>query len=210
MLAIRCTSTSIFIIFDCDATPRSVLPQTATVGFFAMVDITMTSTNSTDSALLFRLAEEMDRDFIHEMHRQTETWGDGSREVGETFEEDDHHYVGKWTPDQGGVIAEEAGERIGAAWLRNFTAEDPGTGYVADEYPELAIAMAPGNTGKGLGQKLMLAMLEQAKDNGKPGVSLCVAEGNERARKLYEKLGFDHHGTTESGGGTYAVMLYTF
>ena len=110
------------------------------MGFFAMVGITMTSTDSTDSALVFRPAEEVDREFIHEMHRQAETWGDESRELGDSFEEDDHHYVGKWTPDQGGVIVEEAGRRIGAAWLRNFTADNPGTGYVADELKRLGIA----------------------------------------------------------------------
>lgn len=175
-----------------------------------MVGITMTSTDSTDSALVFRPAEEVDREFIHEMHRQAETWGDESRELGDSFEEDDHHYVGKWTPDQGGVIVEEAGRRIGAAWLRNFTADNPGTGYVADEYPEVAIAVAPGNTGKALGKKLMLAVLEQAKEHRKPGVSLCVAEGNERAMKLYEKLGYEQKGTKHTGGETYAVMLHEF
>ena len=172
----------------------------------------MTITPETD--FVFRSATEADRPFILKMNKETETWGDPSREVSDTFKEDEQRYVGQWTQDQGGVIVEEKdggeedGTPLGAAWLRTFTAAAPGTGYVADEYPEVAIAVAPGNTGKGLGRKLMQAVLDLAQTMGYPGVSLCVADGNDRAAHLYESIGYQHVGRDSSD--EYAVMLYKF
>ncbi|WP_296106512.1 hypothetical protein [uncultured Corynebacterium sp.] len=102
-----------------------------------------------DGDVLFRRAQEEDRDFLIRMNHLTETWGDEDAAQERDFSETDRHYVGKWTPDQGGVIALQDGEPIGAAWLRTFTAEDPGTGFVEEKYPEVAIALAPGHTGGG-------------------------------------------------------------
>lgn len=158
--------------------------------------------------IVFRKATEEDRPFILEMNKETETWGDPERSLSDTFKEDEERYARRWSEDQGGVIAEEDGTRLGAAWLRNFTSTDPGTGYVADEYPEVAIALAPESTGKGLGRKLMQAVLDMAQVMGKPGVSLCVADGNDRAKALYESMGYEHVGRDASDG--YSVMLYKF
>ena len=161
-----------------------------------------------DEDVTIRRAQEEDRDFLIRMNHLTETWGDEDAAQERDFSESDGHYVGKWTPDQGGVIAVRDDEPIGAAWLRTFTAEDPGTGFVEEKYPEVAIALAPGHTGGGLGRRLLTAALDQARDDGRPGVSLCVEKGNDRAQALYEKLGFRYVTTRESEGSTYTVMVY--
>lgn len=168
------------------------------------------SENSADSSLTFRRAQDSDRDFIHAMHREAETWGDPNKTLSEFFDEDDQLYVQEWSEDRGGVIVEDNGNPIGAAWLRTFTKDRPGTGFISEEYPEIALAIAPGNTGKGLGRKLMTTTLEQAREDGRPGVSLCVAHGNKRALHLYERIGFEHHGESADHTDTFAVMLYTF
>lgn len=158
----------------------------------------------------FRRATEGDREFIIRMNHLTETWGDEDATRGRDFTESDHRYVGLWEPRQGGVIADRGGVPIGAAWLRTFTAEDPGTGFVADAYPEVAIAVEPDHSGGGVGRRLLQAVLDQAQADGHPGVSLCVEDGNHRAQGLYEKTGFRHVTTTESGGSRYMVMVYVF
>lgn len=163
-----------------------------------------------DEDVTIRRAQEEDRDFLIRMNHLTETWGDEDAAQEQDFSESDRHYVGKWTPDQGGVIVVQAGEPIGAAWLRTFTSEDPGTGFVEEKYPEVAIALAPGYTGGGLGRRLLTAALDQARDDGRPGVSLCVEKGNDRAQALYEKLGFRYVTTRESEGSTYTVMVHTY
>ncbi|OFT33672.1 acetyltransferase [Corynebacterium sp. HMSC08A12] len=168
----------------------------------------MTSYKENPELFTFRRAVEADRPFIHKMNAETDTWGDPNKEYSDTFDEDTVFYVDGWTEGQGGVIVEENGESIGAAWLLDSTEENHGYGYVSAEYPEVAIAMAPGNTGKGLGTKLMQAVLDQAKADGKPGVSLCVVFGNDRAKHVYEKIGYVDKGVDEAEHAH--VMLYTF
>lgn len=165
--------------------------------------------NTTETDFVFRRATEADRPFLLKMNVQTETWGDPSRGVTDHFKEDEQRYVSNWTEDQGGVVLEdESGEPLGASWLRTFTAENPGHGYVSDEYPEVAIALAPGNTGQGLGRELMQATLDSAQTMGYPGVSLCVADGNDRAAYLYESMGYKTVGRDKTD--SFTVMLYKF
>jgi hypothetical protein len=53
------------------------------------------------------------------------------------------HYVTGWPQrDDLGVIAEAGGQPIGAAWLRFFTSNDPGYGFVSLDIPELPVGVA--------------------------------------------------------------------
>lgn len=97
---------------------------------------------------------------------------------------------------------------VGAAWLRTFTSHEPGWGYVSDEYPEVAIAIRPGAVGRGLSQQLIGGLLNNARELGYPGVSLSIADGNERALKSYLKIGFVRVG--RSHAPDHDVMLYRF
>lgn len=165
-------------------------------------------TNPTDQTEIhFRPAVEADRPFLEAMFREADTWGT-DRPVSDTFDDDLKKYVGTWEESQGGVVVEKNGEPVGATWLLDHTSEYHGSGYINDEIPELAIAMAPGNTGDGLGRMLLNTALTAAREAGKPGVSLAVDKGNDRAYHVYEKLGFvevDYNTKNDCH-----VMLYDF
>lgn len=164
--------------------------------------------------VVFRPALESDRTLLKYMLELTETWGDASKALPEYFEDDLERYVNQWTPSEGGIVVEiaegnHAGDRrIGAAWFRQFRADAPGYGFVAEQYPEIAVAVIPEHTGRGLGTQLMREALQQAQTAGHSGVSLSVEVGNTRAMRTYEKLGFENRGLDE-GGGAY-TMLYRF
>lgn len=52
------------------------------------------------------------------------------------------------------------------------------------------LIVAPAGRGQGVGKLLMAKAEAWAKENGYQRISLNVFDGNERARKLYEELGF--------------------
>jgi ribosomal protein S18 acetylase RimI-like enzyme len=88
------------------------------------------------------------------------------------------------------VIALEKGFPVGAAWFRLFTGAEPGYGFVDERTPELAIAVVPSKRGHGVGEELLVALLERARASGYEALSLSVEPGNP-ARKLYERHGFE-------------------
>ncbi len=53
-------------------------------------------------------------------------------------------------------------EPVGAAWLRRFTAAEPGYGYVADDVPELSIGVFPEFRGQKVGTLLMGSIIARA------------------------------------------------
>ncbi|MEG5052502.1 MULTISPECIES: GNAT family N-acetyltransferase [unclassified Microcoleus] len=77
---------------------------------------------------------------------------------------------------------------VGAAWLRLFTEDDKGFGWVDDTIPELAIAVLPEYTNQGVGTQLLDRLLSAAKVSYR-SVSLSVRSSN-RALSLYERSGF--------------------
>lgn len=102
-------------------------------------------------------------------------------------------YVAGWgqRPGDLGVAGLEPHDQqpVGAAWLRLFTALEPGYGYVAGDIPELSIAILPAWRGQGLGTRLIQAALGEAAAHY-AAVSLSVSSGNPAAR-LYRNLGFE-------------------
>jgi ribosomal protein S18 acetylase RimI-like enzyme len=102
-------------------------------------------------------------------------------------------YIERWGKRQGdsGLVAvDDADHVIGATWIRQFTAEEPGYGYVADDIPELGLAVAEHVRGRGVGRTLLTALLSQCQADGIPGVSLSVEDGNDAARHVYLRAGF--------------------
>ena len=102
------------------------------------------------------------------------------------------HYASRWgqRPGDLGLAAVDAasGQPVGAAWLRLFPLTDPGYGFVDADTPEVSIAMLPGYRGRGLGSRLMTALLASAAERYK-AVSLSVSPDN-AAKNLYERMGF--------------------
>jgi protease PrsW len=103
-----------------------------------------------------------------------------------------------------GIIAMDGARPIGAAWTRYFDREHAGYGYVSDSIPELTIGVVADQRGHGVGEALLRSLISGATDIGLPGISLSVEDGNDRARRLYEKLGFRHVGRS---GGSDTMLL---
>ena len=98
-------------------------------------------------------------------------------------------YVADWgRPTDSGFLAfnPSTGVNLGAIWLRQFTANNAAYGFVAENIPELGMAVVPDFRGKGLGTKLMERVLAAKKH---PAISLSVSPKNP-ALKLYERFDF--------------------
>ena len=126
-------------------------------------------------------------------------WRDESAGPDEWPNEDvPRRYVaGFGRPGDGGVVAEADGEPAGAAWYRLLPASDAGYGYVADDVPELTIAVAAGHRGRGVAAGLIERLKAMAAGEGFRALSLSVELDNP-ARRIYERAGFAPAG--RSGG----------
>lgn len=108
-------------------------------------------------------------------------------------------YVDNWgRAGDVALVATETGHRVGAAWLRTFRASEPGYGFVAEQTPEVTIAVVPSRRGHGVGQELLDALLARAREAGHASVSLSV-ESDSPAVAFYERNGFAR--VRESDGG---------
>ncbi|MDX2153620.1 MAG: GNAT family N-acetyltransferase [Bryobacteraceae bacterium] len=95
-------------------------------------------------------------------------------------------YVRDWGRRAGdsGVIAVLNGLPVGAAWLRLFSAADPGYGFVDETTPELTVAVLPDHRGQGTGTLLLTSLL-------RTGPSACLScDPANPAYRLYLRLGF--------------------
>ena len=84
-----------------------------------------------------------------------------------------------------GVVAEQNGQVVGAAWTRII----PAYGHINDDTPELAISILPEFRGYGIGTKLMKKLFEVLRANGYAQTSLSVQKDNPAVR-LYKRLGY--------------------
>ena len=91
-----------------------------------------------------------------------------------------------------GLIAEQDGP-VGAAWYRIFTEVTHGYGFVAEDIPELSIAVIASRRHEGIGRRLLVDLIEASVDQGHPAISLSVIDSNP-ARGLYESVGFVYVG----------------
>jgi ribosomal protein S18 acetylase RimI-like enzyme len=100
-------------------------------------------------------------------------------------------YAADWpkTGDLGVIAVDEAGEPIGACWLRFFTDEDHGYGFVAADVPEIGIGVDAKWRGRGIGRELIRAIAARAKAAGIAKISLSVEKDN-FAANLYRSEGF--------------------
>ncbi|MBD2124113.1 N-acetyltransferase [Trichocoleus sp. FACHB-262] len=86
------------------------------------------------------------------------------------------------------AIASGTNQKVGAVWVRLWTGAEKGFAYVADDVPELAIAVLPDYCNQGIGTQLIAHLLEAAKPIY-PAISLSVRDSNP-ALRLYERMGF--------------------
>ncbi len=112
--------------------------------------------------------------------------------------------LGGWgRPGDRAVVAEERGQRLGAAWYRLWTPDLHSYGFVDAETPELGIAVAPAHRSKGLGRALLRALISTARADGFRALSLSVSPSN-YARCLYESEGFRKVGES---GTSWTLLL---
>ena len=99
-------------------------------------------------------------------------------------------YVEGWPRDgDAGVIAEEGDGVVGAAWFRLFPRDRPGFGFIDESTPEVSLAVTSGWRGRGVGSRLLAALIEIGRERDVEGLSLSV-ESRNRAVGLYRRLGF--------------------
>lgn len=96
-------------------------------------------------------------------------------------------------------------DAIGAALMRLWTIDDHSYGFVAEDTPEIALAVDPAHRRRGVAHRLLGELIRVARDARYPALSLSVDPANV-ARHLYERAGFARVG--ESGTSwTYLKKL---
>jgi len=112
-------------------------------------------------------------------------------------------YVDRWGRDgDAAVIALEEGRPVGAAWYRLYPERAPGYGFVDEATPELTIAVVPGKRGRGYGTELLDGLLERARAEGHPQVSLSVQKDSDQ-EAFYAQHGFER--VSEQGAAVTMV-----
>ena len=101
-------------------------------------------------------------------------------------------------PDDWALVAEVDDRLVGAVWIRIMKDYS----YYDDQTPSLSISFLPEFRNQGLGQQLMMAMLDLLKAKGSPSVSLSVSKDNPAAH-FYKRLGFV---TVEEREDDYLMM----
>jgi GNAT superfamily N-acetyltransferase len=112
----------------------------------------------------------------------------------DTFDTSIYHYVDTWGREgDSALVATEGGHPVGAAWFRLFPATRPGFGFVDEQTPEMTVVVIPARQGQGIGQQLVSALLERAKSEGYPALSVSVQRGHADEPLLREQ-GFEQVG----------------
>ncbi len=97
--------------------------------------------------------------------------------------------IRRYHPDAGAYACLHE-QRIGFIQLAPARKRDEGVGYVSFVY------LCPEFRGRGIGAQLIGYAVSAYRRAGRRALQLGVAEGNLRARRFYEKLGFRQVGTT--------------
>lgn len=140
-----------------------------------------------------RSAASLDADFLVDMLVEAVNWSP-NRELSRSTVVADPvlaGYVDGWPrPGDLGVVAESDEGPVGAAWLRLFTVDAPGYGYVADDVPELSMAVVVGWRHRGIGRMLLQEIAQNARVAGHRAISLSVERAITAAHRLYTSEGF--------------------
>lgn len=117
-------------------------------------------------------------------------------------------WLDRWRPLEPGVCYEEQQRIVGAAWTRRV--EPVLARSVAREpLPEAVVAVEPDRRGRGIGARLLEALVARAREAGAPGVCVPVSERNLNAARLYERVGFVATGRTATGLETMELHFDT-
>jgi GNAT superfamily N-acetyltransferase len=156
---------------------------------------------------VFRLSSRADPAFLAEMLYEVVHWRDDGAEerppLDELLERPElRRYVEDWgrIGDVAIVALDRLNEPVGAVWYRQFAADRPGFGFVADDVPELAIAVYPECRGQRIGSLLLGTLVGRARGSSSTSISLSVA-ADSPARRLFARHGFEVV-VADTGAGT--------
>ena len=147
---------------------------------------------------MVRRGDAMDVPFLRDMLHHAYYWRENDPEASDPVA---RYVVNFGRKGDAAVIAIEDHRRVGAAWYRLFARDEPGFAFVDEQTPEATIAVVPSMRGHGIGGQLLEALVEQAREDGYPALSLSVERGNP-AISLYERHGFQ---PLREGGDTVVM-----
>lgn len=109
--------------------------------------------------------------------------------------------------DVGVVAVGPSGRLVGAAWARLLVGDEQDDECFVDAAtPEVAIATAPSQRGRGLGDVLLAALVDASAAAGHHALMLTVREGKPAVR-LYRRHGFEILGTVTNRVGGRSVHM---
>jgi ribosomal-protein-alanine N-acetyltransferase len=146
---------------------------------------------------VFRLSSRADPAFLAEMLYEVVHWRDDGAEerppLDELLEQPEmRRYVEDWgrIGDVAIVALDRLNEPVGAVWYRQFSAAEPGFGFVSADVPELAMAVYPECRGQRVGSLLLGTLVSRARAGGSSSISVSIAAENP-ARRLFARQGFE-------------------
>lgn len=143
--------------------------------------------------ITFKKAVAGDYPFLREMMYEALYVPEGEKPYAKTVIDlpEIARYIERWgRRGDVGVIALDGDRPIGAAWGRLFTAENKGFGFVNEGTPEIAMAVRRQYRNRGVGSRLLTALVAAARRRGFRALSLSVDKKN-RAFEFYRRLGFE-------------------
>jgi ribosomal protein S18 acetylase RimI-like enzyme len=149
-----------------------------------------------------RSAQKSDLNFLQDMLYEAATWRAKSDPVDRAAVLAEPHvarYLSHWgRPGDTALVAiDQQGERVGAAWFRFFSRDEPAYGFIDETIPELSIAVLPDVRGRGVGRSLLSVLIDAAGQQSINALSLSIEEDNPAIR-LYQRLGFRMVGRTRN------------
>jgi ribosomal protein S18 acetylase RimI-like enzyme len=159
---------------------------------------------------VFRLSAHADPAFLAEMLYEAVNWRDDGADERPPLDAvlavpENARYITDW--GRAGDVAlyalDRRDEPVGAAWLRRFDAQAPGYGYVADDIPELSIAVYPEFRRQRVGTLLLGSIIARAERNRTRKISLSVSHDNPAIR-LYARHGFE---VVDDRGDSLTMLL---
>lgn len=144
--------------------------------------------------MVIRPAISGDVSFLREMLYEAAYWRlDGPRpSLAQGLARPDlAHLLAGWGREGDLALVAESKDagRVGAAWLRFWTAEQHSYGFLDVQTPELGIGVRQEARRKGIGTALLASLVDEARRRGIRRLSLSVEKQNPAAR-LYRRAGF--------------------
>jgi len=150
------------------------------------------------SEITYRGATPDDMPFLRRMTYEAGFWRDEPKPDFDRAlaDPDIARYIPGFADSDITVIAERDGVPVGAAWSHCFSADAPGYGFVADDVPELAVAVEASARRRGIATELLRRVIGHAGERGYRRVSLSVNFDNPSAT-VYSRLGFEEVGSDD-------------